>query len=125
MIHIRADEELNSKRRFVAAGPDLPTGDRYFFESESQVDRHVDCKACRVALGYSDEPRKLGTPISEMTPARFAEMAALGATTETHGKARSRMTIHATADDECGRTVNRENRTAEPLPQLETHSKAN
>lgn len=77
MIHIRTDDdELNSKRRFACGlGPDLPTGDRYFFESESQVDRHVDCKACRVALGYSDEPRKLGTPISEMTPARFAEIA--------------------------------------------------
>lgn len=77
MIHIRVDhEELNSKRRFACGiGPELPTGDKYFFEGESQVDRHADCQACRLALSYPEKPAKLGTSIAEMTPKRFAEIA--------------------------------------------------
>lgn len=77
MIHIRTDdEELNSKRRFACGlGPALPDGDLYFFESESAADRNADCPACRAALGYSEKPAKLGTPLSEMTPQKFAEIA--------------------------------------------------
>ncbi len=77
MIHVRTDhEELNRKRQFACGlGPDLPAGDQYFFEDESQAYRNADCPACRAALGYPERPAKLGTPLSEMTPQRFAEIA--------------------------------------------------
>jgi len=77
MIHVRVDhEELNSKRRFACGiGPALPAGDQYYFEAESQADRHADCPGCRTALGMSETPAKIGTPLSEMTPQRFAEIA--------------------------------------------------
>lgn len=69
MIHIRTDhEELNSKRKFACGlGPTLPKGDQYFFEAESQADRHADCPACRAALGMSEKPTPLGTPLSELS----------------------------------------------------------
>ncbi|MDE2097063.1 MAG: hypothetical protein KGL39_07440 [Patescibacteria group bacterium] len=63
MIHIRIDDdELNSKRRFACGiGPDLPPGDVYFFASEASADR-ADCPGCNPA-----GPRKLGTPISQLS----------------------------------------------------------
>lgn len=63
MIHIRIDnEELNSKRRFACGiGPELPEGDTYWFEGERQADR-ADCPGCN-----PDGPRKLGTPLSELS----------------------------------------------------------
>jgi len=63
MIHVRVDdEELNSKRRFACGiGPDLPEGDKYFFQSEYAADR-ADCPGCNPA-----GPRKLGTPLSELS----------------------------------------------------------
>lgn len=69
MIHIRTDhEELNSKRRFACGiGPALPDGDKYYFEDEGAADRHADCPACRAALGMSDAPAALGTPLSKLS----------------------------------------------------------
>lgn len=63
MIHIRIDgEELNSKRKFACGlGPDLPSGDAYYFESESAADR-ADCPGCNPG-----GPRKLGTPLSQLS----------------------------------------------------------
>lgn len=48
MIHIRIDhEELNVNRRFACGiGPELPPGDKYFFESESMAYRLSDCPGC-------------------------------------------------------------------------------
>lgn len=72
MIHIRVDnEDLNSRRKFACGlGPDLPAGDQYYFASESAADIHADCPGCNPS-----GPRKLGTPLSEMTSTRFAEIA--------------------------------------------------
>jgi hypothetical protein len=77
VIHVRTDdEELNSKRRFACGiGPALPEGDLYFFLGEDQSYRHADCPACRAALEWPARPPKLGTSFSEMTPARFVEIA--------------------------------------------------
>lgn len=62
MIHIRIDgEELNGKRRFACGlGPELPTGDVYYFDGERGADLS-DCPGCNPA-----GPRKLGTPISQI-----------------------------------------------------------
>lgn len=68
MIHVRTDnEELNSKRRFACGlGPDLPEGDKYFFEGEDAATRHVDCPKCAERIGI--EPRtRLGTPMFEIS----------------------------------------------------------
>lgn len=64
MIHIRIDDELdNSKRKFgCGIGPELPTGDTYFFIGESAAERHADCPGCNPG-----GPRKLGTPISDIS----------------------------------------------------------
>jgi hypothetical protein len=71
VIHLRIDNEPeNNKRRFACGiGPELPPGDKYFFAGESAADRHVDCPGCNPG-----GPRELGTPISEMTYARFVEI---------------------------------------------------
>ena len=63
MIHIRIDDEIeNSKRKFACGiGPDLPTGDTYYFCSESIADYIADCPGC------NPHPRKLGTPISQLS----------------------------------------------------------
>lgn len=63
MIHIRDDnEELNSKRHFICGiGPDLPEGDTYWFEGESQA-AFADCPGCN-----PNGPRRLGTPLSELS----------------------------------------------------------
>lgn len=62
MIHIRIDDEdLNINRRFACGiGPDLPEGDTYFFASEAASAR-ADCPGC------NPNPRKLGTPLSEIS----------------------------------------------------------
>ena len=64
MIHIRIDNEVeNSKRKFACGiGPELPEGDKYFFQGESAAYRHADCPGCNPA-----GPQKLGTPISELS----------------------------------------------------------
>lgn len=63
MIHIRIDdEELNSKRKFACGlGPVLPTGDTYYFYTESRANR-ADCPGCN-----PDGPRRIGTPLSELS----------------------------------------------------------
>lgn len=63
MIHIRIDEEeLNSKRRFACGiGPDLPTGDVYYFAGEINADRS-DCPGCN-----PHGPRQFGTPLSQLS----------------------------------------------------------
>jgi hypothetical protein len=63
MTHVRIDNErTNDKRRFTCGlGPDLPAGDVYFFQGESQADR-ADCPGCNPA-----GPRPLGTPISQIS----------------------------------------------------------
>lgn len=63
MIHIRVDDEIeNSKRRFACGiGPELPTGDKYYFSSEAAA-RFADCPGCNPG-----GPAKLGTPISELS----------------------------------------------------------
>ncbi len=71
MIHIRIDHEReNSKRRFACGiGHELPTGDKYFFESEplDRLDYHATCPECRVASGMNETPRQIGTPISQLS----------------------------------------------------------
>jgi hypothetical protein len=64
MIHIRIDQEQeNSKRRFACGiSPDLPAGDKYFFEAEYAALRLADCPGCN-----PQGSRKLGTPISELS----------------------------------------------------------
>lgn len=62
MIHIRVDNELNSKGRFACGlGPELPPGDIYYFEGERMAD-FADCPGCNPA-----GPRRLGTPISQLS----------------------------------------------------------
>jgi hypothetical protein len=72
VIHLRVDNEnMNINRRFACGiGPELPPGDKYFFAGEIAADRHVDCPGCNPG-----GPRKLGTPLSEVTPERLAEIA--------------------------------------------------
>lgn len=62
-VHIRIDDHPeNSKRRFACGlGPDLPPGDTYWFDGESQADR-ADCPGCNPG-----GPRKFGTPLSELS----------------------------------------------------------
>lgn len=71
MIHIRIDNEReNSKQRMACGvGPKLPSGDKYFFDGEPfyRLDYRVDCPKCRVACGMSDEPRQIGTPLSQLS----------------------------------------------------------
>lgn len=63
MIHIRVDNEPeNSKRRFACGiGPDLPEGDKYYFDGEHMAD-YADCPGCNPG-----GPRRLGTPISQLS----------------------------------------------------------
>lgn len=63
MIHVRIDnEELNANARFACGiGWPLPTGDKYWFQSESGADR-ADCPSCNPS-----GPRPLGTPISQLS----------------------------------------------------------
>ena len=63
MIHIRIDDEVsNSKRRFTCGlGPDLPTGDVYYFQGEFGA-AWADCPGCNPA-----GPPHLGTPISQLS----------------------------------------------------------
>lgn len=76
MIHIRVDNEENSKQRMACGiGPTLPEGDKYFFESESQAYRHCSCQGCLVGMGMTEEEARkavhekeeLGTPISQLS----------------------------------------------------------
>jgi hypothetical protein len=71
MTHLRIDtEKENSKRKFACGiGPALPPGDTYFFDGESGATQHVDCLGCNPG-----GPRKLGTPISELTYVHFVEI---------------------------------------------------
>lgn len=68
MIHIRIDDEAeNSKRKFACGvGPELPEGDKYFFEVDvarwPQRMNRIDCPGCN-----PDGPQPLGTPISELS----------------------------------------------------------
>lgn len=77
MIHIRIDHDpLNDNRRFACGiGPALPSGDQYYFESESY--HRVDCPGCLAHYGCTLESVKLGTPISQLSgrpgTAGFAE----------------------------------------------------
>lgn len=63
MIHIRIDDfEDNSKRQFACGiGPELPEGDKYFFQSEPLSDYKADCPGC------NPHPRQFGTPISQLS----------------------------------------------------------
>ena len=63
MIHIRIDNEIeNAKRRFACGlGPDLPTGDQYFFQGESAA-RLANCPGCN-----PEGVRPLGIPLSELS----------------------------------------------------------
>lgn len=63
MIHIRVDDEKeNCKRRFACGiGPELPSGDNYFFHQETSADK-ADCPGCN-----PHGPRQLGTPLSELS----------------------------------------------------------
>ena len=63
MIHIRIDNsELNSGRRFACGiGPELPEGDKWFYQSESAALRHADCPGCNPS-----GPVPIGTPISQL-----------------------------------------------------------
>lgn len=67
MIHIRIDDEpTNDKRQFACGiGPELPSGDQYFFESECwnqlRLNR-VDCPGCNPA-----GVQPIGTPLSEIS----------------------------------------------------------
>ena len=64
MIHIRVDDEIeNSKRRFACGiGPELPTGDTYWFEAEGQAYHQADCPGCNPG-----GPKPYGTPISQLS----------------------------------------------------------
>ena len=64
MRHVRVDgQELNSKRKFACGlGPELPPGDDYVFDGDSQgmLDT-VDCVGC------GGGRKQLGTPLSELS----------------------------------------------------------
>lgn len=62
MIHILIDDEIeNSKRKFACGiGPELPTGDLYYYESQA-LDFKIDCPICKPFA------RVLGTPISQLS----------------------------------------------------------
>lgn len=63
MIHIRIDNEENSKRRFACGlGPELPEGDTYFFDGEASASLRSDCPGCNPG-----GPKRLGTPISQLS----------------------------------------------------------
>lgn len=64
MIHIRTDNESeNAKRTFrCGLGPELPEGDKYFFEGEAAAERLSDCPGCNPS-----GPRKLGVPLSQLS----------------------------------------------------------
>lgn len=63
MTHIRVDNGTdNSKQKFACGiGPELPQGDIYFFADEA-ASSQANCPGCN-----PDGPRKLGTPISELS----------------------------------------------------------
>lgn len=69
-VHIRIDNEiLNCNRRFACGiGPELPEGDVYYFASERGSHHKVDCPGCK------PHAAKLGTPLNQMTQARFEEI---------------------------------------------------
>jgi hypothetical protein len=64
MIHIRiANHSDNAHRKMLCGiGPDLPEGDKYYFETEGAAWRHADCPGCNPG-----GPRKLGTPMSQLS----------------------------------------------------------
>ena len=67
MIHIRVDnEQLNSKRQFACGiGPELPTGDIYYFEGEA---RRAGFRSEEVCPGcYPEGKPKIGTPLSQIS----------------------------------------------------------
>lgn len=72
MIHVRIDnDERNFMQRFACGlGPQLPEGDTYYDQAESRA-RLADCPGCNPG-----GPRQLGTPLSELTYARFEQIAA-------------------------------------------------
>lgn len=63
MIHVRIDDnELNKDAKFACGiSWPLPEGDKYWFQTESGADR-ADCPGCN-----PNGPRKLGTPISQLS----------------------------------------------------------
>jgi hypothetical protein len=62
MIHIRVDNSPdNSKRKFACGlGPELPTGDTYFFGGEQRSLR-ADCPGC------NPEGPQIGIPLSDLS----------------------------------------------------------
>lgn len=71
MIHVRVDDEdRNDKRRFACGiGPELPSGDVYFFASELGA-RRSDCPGCNPGGPY-----QLGIPLSQVTGADLDRIA--------------------------------------------------
>jgi hypothetical protein len=72
MIHIRTDNEReNSKSRFACGiGPEIPSGDVYFFESEGlrRVAAHLAVHGGEVCPGcFPGGKPELGTPISQVS----------------------------------------------------------
>lgn len=64
MIHIRVDDlDENSKRKFACGiGPELPSGDTYYYEAELIARTKADCCGCNPG-----GPREIGTPISQLS----------------------------------------------------------
>ena len=64
MIHVRVDNEpLNENRKFACGiGPELPEGDKYYFEGESGAWLKADCPGCNPG-----GPKQLGTPVSQLS----------------------------------------------------------
>ncbi len=63
MIHLRIDDEENSKARFacgIVGVSALPDGDKYYFEGEYKY-RLITCEGC------GGGPHQLGTPIAELS----------------------------------------------------------
>ena len=71
MIHIRVDdEELNSKRRFACGiGPNLPEGDKYFFQGEALAYSKADCPGCNPG-----GPVQPGIPLSQLTGQQYVRI---------------------------------------------------
>ena len=67
MIHIRVDDEPgNSKRRFACGiGPDLPSGDVYFFDGEQRKAGFRDDEVCPGC--FPGGKPQIGTPLSELS----------------------------------------------------------
>jgi hypothetical protein len=64
MIHVRVDTEIeNSQRKFrCGLGPELPVGDKYYFEAEPGAWLKADCPGCNPG-----GPKQLGTPASQLS----------------------------------------------------------